>query len=178
MSNASDAPSAPELMTRSQFAAHIDCAKSYVTKLGNQGRLVLADDGRVRVAETLALIRATTGAPERASEIILSTPAAPAPADEEHRPLYIDWKDRKERAQAEMAEMDVMQRRGQLLEADQVRAVVVSAATQLRTRLEMLPDQLAPVLAASSDEQHIRAQLAQHIEAALADLAHEFGKAA
>lgn len=164
----------PDLMTRSQFAAHLECAKSYVTKLGNQGRLVLAEDGRVRVAETLALLRATTGAPARA--LVAVAAAQPVEAEPAPQPTFVDWKDRKERAQAEMAEMDVLQRRGLLLEADQVRAVVVSAATQLRTRLEMLPDQLAPVLAATADEQHIRAQLAHHIEAALADLAHEFGK--
>lgn len=153
----------PKLLTRSQFAAFIEVSKSYVTKLGNQGRLVLAEDGRVMVPETLALLRSTTAAPERAN-------------DAAQTPEYQDWRERKEKAQAEMVEMDVAQRRGQLMDAAEVRAAAVAAVTAIRTRLEMLPDQLAPVLAASSDEQRIRAVLAGEIEAALADMAHAFAK--
>lgn len=171
----------PNLMTHAEFSRFTGRAKSGVTKLSNQGLLVKSPCGRVVVRESLERIRQHREAPGRyaaRAEAMSVVAAQPAEPDPQPAPTYVDWKDRKERAQAEMAEMDVLQRRGLLLEADQVRAVVVSAATQLRTRLEMLPDQLAPVLAASSDEQHIRAQLAQHIESALADLAHEFGKAA
>jgi phage terminase Nu1 subunit (DNA packaging protein) len=175
------------LVTRSQLAAHMDCAKSYVTKLGNQGRLVLAPDGRIELEPTLALIKSTTGAPERALEAVMAAgegtgqskaeqgrQAAPATPET----TYIDWKERKEKAQAELAEMEVAQRRSQLLEFDAVRSLVASAATTLRTRLEALPDQLAPTLAATADEQQVRARLAVEIESALADLSHQLGKAA
>jgi phage terminase Nu1 subunit (DNA packaging protein) len=174
------------LVTRSQLAAHMDCAKSYVTKLGNQGRLVLAPDGRIELEPTLALIKSTTGAPERALDAVMAAGEGAAQSKAEQgrqaapatpEPTYIDWKERKEKAQAEMAEMEVAKMRGQLLEYDAVRLLASSAATTLRTRLEMLPDQLAPVLAATSDEQQVRARLAVEIEGALADLAHELGKA-
>lgn len=145
------------LMTRTEFAAHIGVSRSYVTKLADTGRLVLADDGRVRVAETKAVLKSTTGAPERAVDAAVSE-------------QYTDWRERKERAQAEMAEMDVAQRRGTLMEADRVRSAAVAAVTTLRSRLELLPDQLAPQLAATSDEQRVRAHLAAEIETALAEL--------
>lgn len=152
-----------DLMTRSEFARHLGVAKSYVTKLGNQGRLVLAEDGRIRVRATLELIRSTTGAPARATPAVLTEEMT-------------DWKERKERAQALQAEMDVAQRRGTLILATDVRAAVVDAATTLRTRLERLPDQLAAQLAAATDEQRVRALLANEIESTLADLSSTFGR--
>lgn len=43
-----------------EFARRLGCKPSYVTQLKNEGRLVLAEDGRrIRVAESLALIAAT-----------------------------------------------------------------------------------------------------------------------
>lgn len=150
----------PELLTRSQMADFLDCAKSYITKLGNQGRLVLAEDGRIRVRETLRLLQQTTGAPERAM------PEAQTPA-------YTDWRERGERARAEMLEIELAERRGTLLPLDTVRAALTSAVTTLRSRLEMLPDQVAAQLMGARDEGHARALLAGEIETALAELSHQ-----
>lgn len=144
-------------MTRAQFADHLGVSRSYVTKLANTGRLVLGEDGRIHVASSLAALKASTGAPERAVEAAASE-------------AFTDWRDRKERAQAEMAEMDVAVRRGTLMQADQVRAAAVAAVTMLRSRLELLPDQLAPQLAATSDEVRVKAIIAAEVEAALAEL--------
>ena len=153
-------------MSRSEFAAHIGCAKSYITKLGNQGRLVMGQGDnaeRVDVTATKALLAQTTGAPERANEAAQTL-------------LFADAKDQREHYQAQMARLDYEQRVGSLLPVDDVRALVASAATNLRARLELLPDHLAPELAATADEQRVRALLASEIEAALAELAHQFGK--
>ena len=46
-----------KFLTRKEFATRIDCVPSYVTKLGNQGRLVLSPDGKlVDVEASMALI--------------------------------------------------------------------------------------------------------------------------
>lgn len=153
-------------MSRSDFAAHIGVAKSYVTKLGHQGRLVMGQGDnaeRVDVEATKRLLADTTGAPERANEAAQT-------------PLFADAKDQREHYQAEMARLDYEERCGKLMPADQARAVVAMAATGLRSRLELLPDSLAPQLAASTDESHIRALLAGEIEAVLTELSHQFGK--
>jgi len=150
----------PELLTKSQFADYLDCAKSYVTKLGNQGRLVLAEDARVRVRETLRLLQQTPGAPER------SMPEAQTPG-------FTDWRERAEKARAEMLEIELAERRGTLLTLDTVRAALTSAITTLRSRLEMLPDQVASQWAAARDEGQARAILASEIETALAELSQQ-----
>lgn len=153
-------------MSRSEFAAHLGCAKSYVSKLGNQGRLVMGQGEnieRIDVAATKALLAGTTGAPERANDAAVSAP-------------FLEAKDAAEHYKAEMLRMDFEERCRTLMRADDVRAVLVTAGTSLRTRLEVLPDTLAPQLAATADENQVKAILAGEIEAALAELAHQFSK--
>lgn len=156
----------PTFMTRSQFADHIGCAKSYISKLGTQGRLVMghgAHADRIDVEATKRLLAESTGAPERASE------AATTPA-------FMDHREQGEKYKALMVQMDYEERCRSLVKADDMRAVLVTAATGLRTRLELLPDALAPQLAATPDEAQVKALLAAEIEAALAELAHQFAK--
>ena len=48
--------------------------------------------------------------------------------------------------------------------------------TTLRARLESLPAQLGPQVAAVSDEGQCTAMIADHVEAALAELSHQAGR--
>ena len=153
--------SAPQSLSQSEFARHLGVGRSYVTALKKQGRLVLADDGKVLVAPSMESIAKTSGAPERAAVVT---------------PNYSDAKERKEHYAAELARMDLEERIGKLMQADDVKAAIADAATTLRTRLESLPDQLAPQLAATSDEQQVRAMLADAVEMALGEMAEQFGK--
>lgn len=153
----------PQFMTKSQYATYKQVAKSYVSKLAGQGRLVLAPDGRVDVVATDALLKSSTGAPERAADTV-------------NAPEFVDHKERGEKYKAELLEMDVAERRGTLLRVDDVRATVVAAITGVRSGLEGLPDRLAPQLAAASDESAVRTMLAVEIEALLADLSHQFNR--
>lgn len=153
-------------MGRSEFAAHIGVGKSYITKLGQQGRLVMGQGEnaeRIDVNATKAMLADTTGAPERANAAAQT-------------PLFSDSKDQREHYQAQMARLDYEERVRNLLQVDDVRATVASAATGLRARLELIPDTLAPELAATQDESRVRALLAAEVEGALAELAHQFGK--
>lgn len=149
----------PAGLTRTAFARELGVSKSYITKLAQAGRLVLTADGLVDGAASKQRIQATAGAPERMAE--------PAP-------VFADARDKREHYQAEMARLDYETRCGTLMDAADVRSAVANAATTLRTRLELLPDQLAPQLAAQPDESAVRAMLANEIEALLADLAAHF----
>lgn len=149
-----------QALTKTAFARELGVSKSYVSALSNAGRLVLTPDGLVDVAASKQRIQATAGAPERMAE--------PAP-------MFQDARDKKEHYQAEMARLDYETRCGTLMDAADVRAAVANAATTLRTRLELLPDQLAPQLAAQPDEATVRATLANEIESLLLDLASHFG---
>jgi hypothetical protein len=152
----------PETMTLAEFAAHLSVGRPYVTALRKADRLVLDAQGRVVVEASIARIAATASAPERAT--------APPQG-------YADARERREHYEAEKARMDYEERCGRLVPVEQVTQAVAQAAAVLRQRLEALPDQLAPVVAAEPDEQRCRGLLAEQIEALLADLAHGFSLA-
>lgn len=149
----------PNLLTRSQFAEAQGWSKSYITALGHQHRLVLTDDGKhVRVAETLQLIAETTGAPERASAPVVSTELQQLQAAEKR--LDIQRKQREEATQL-----------GQLIAAADVAAAIGQVCGVIRGRLENLPADLAPQLAAcAGDEARTKALLHRQVDGLLAEL--------
>lgn len=89
-----------------------------------------------------------------------------------------DAQARKEAALADLAEMDVQQKRGNLIPKDDVDAALRAFATSVRARLDVLPDQLAPLLAPVSDLNEIHALLAEHVRSILAAVADDMGRAA
>lgn len=148
-----------QAVSQTAFAAMIGCGRSWVTELKKQGRLVLDSEGRVLVEASKARIAASNGADERAA---VTTPKLK------------DARERKENAEANLKEIELAERMGKLMPADQVISAVASAAVTLRTRLESLPDVLAPQLAAMTDEQEIRALMADQVEHLLAELSAGF----
>ncbi len=150
-------------VTQSEFARQVGFGRSYVTALKRAGRLVMTDDGRVLVEESKALLAKTNGAPERAAVV---------PKE------FSDSRSRREHIEAELKQIELDEKRARLVVAADVVAVVADVTTTLRTHLESLPDRLAPQLAATADEQQIRALMADEIEMALAGLAGKFSELA
>lgn len=157
---------ATDALSQADFARQQGWSKSYVSKLKGEGRLVLTAAGSVDAAASLARIKATTAAHGRADPAVVG-------------PQYLDAKDRNEHYQAELARLKFEREIGALRDAADVAAVVADVATTLRSRLESWPDRLAPQLAAlAGDESRIRAELADHIHGALAELARGFERLA
>jgi hypothetical protein len=153
---------APLACTQAEFARQQGWAKSYVTKLKGEDRLVFTPEGLVDVAQSIARIKASTGADARASTAVMG----------EH---YADAKDRNEHYTAELARLKFEEQIGALRSTAEVAAVVADVITRLRGQLEAWPDRLAPELAAlGGDEGRVRAALADHIHSALTELAHGF----
>lgn len=190
-------------MTQAEFAAAQQLTQARVSQLKAEGRLVMTDDGkRVRVAESLARIQATSDptragvAARRAAQKAAraagegqGTAAAPeapqgAAGDAPAVPDYLsehDYQGRRaralalqEEATARKAARDEEIELGTLLRADDVRTVVADAATRFRSALENLGPTIAPMLAATSDESRIVVMLAEAHEQVLAELARQF----
>lgn len=182
---------APEILSKSQFAARIGCQPSYVTALLKAGRLVMTEDGkRIRVAESIARIAATkdpaaTQVATRHADARGTTLAAPSPAEAAGQgtapppedgddapqptdtPAYQHWRARRERANALQQEAALGESTRALLQADIVASAVTAAITLLRNDLEAIPDRIAPQLAAETDEARINAMLREEVEGAL-----------
>lgn len=81
-----------------------------------------------------------------------------------------DPKVRREFAQAELAEMNVAVRRGELAPVDLLRQALGAAVTRARTRLLALPVKLAPVVVGMKAPE-AKAAIEQAVHEALAELA-------
>ncbi|MFT3758452.1 hypothetical protein [Thauera sp.] len=182
----------PDTLSFKEFADYLGFRPSYITALKKDGRLVLTDDGkRVRVAESVARIEATRNparadVAQRHAEARTPAEVAPDPSPvqqaaagaEKIGNTYQAARAVKERYLAMSAKRDYEVAIGKLLPADEVRSAIANAASVIRTELENLPDSIAPILAAETDEARVRLLLADEIEAALGNLAARFDKIA
>jgi len=191
----------PDTLGFREFATLMGFRPSYVTELKGKGHLVLTDDGRrVRVAESRRLLAdladptkagvaarhaATRGAASPSPSITQDAGQGAAGGDEEGGdrspvpytdPLAI----RRARAQAEREEAlarkalrEEQQELGELLQREDVLAVIADAITTLRTGLENLPNTLSASLAAEQAEERCRVILANGIEHALEELSRK-----
>src|SRR5690606_3678431 len=172
---------APETLGFRDFARRCGWKASYVTELKDAGRLVLTADGRrVQVAASLRLIEDTrdpSKAGVAARHAAARGAASPSPSaapeagqggaggdDEGEDRAPVAYDDplalRRARAQAEIQEAalrkalrEEQQELGELLQRDDVLAVIADAITTLRTGLENLPNTLSASLAAEQAEE-------------------------
>lgn len=169
------------LMSQSDFAAHIGVNRSHVTQLKNADRLIM-QDGKVDVEASIKRIDDTKDPAkegvakrhqqERSQKEQEKTEKAPSASGTGSR--FQSAKARREEANAELTEIELQTKRGQLLIADEAKLAVADGDAVIRNRLESLPDILAPQLAAETDEQKIRSMLMDHIESLLGDLSRSF----
>lgn len=189
--------------TQAEFAARQGWHRSTVTRLKQAGRLVM-QGARVDAAASLARIEETGGmrfdvaerhAAQRAQQVAQKTAAAPSaqlgegegqgagaiasPApDAVTGERRSDAQARKESALADLAEMDVKQKRGELIPKPDVDAALRSFGASVRAKLDVMPDQLAPILVAVADLDEIHALLAEHCRGILSAVADDLGRAA
>lgn len=179
-------------LSQADFARRLGVKPSYVTELKKAGRLVMTADGKVDAEASEANIAATadpgkTGVAARHSQkrgAPLTAPkekvAAPIVADEPDNepgttPDYQRSRARREEANAQLAEIEVIKEAGSLYRAAEADAVVADAATIFRTTLDSRRPLLVSQLAMMSDEAEIRMFLEDQDESLLAELHARFG---
>ena len=174
--------SAEELSLK-QFAERLGVRPSYITKLKADGRLVLTENGkRVSVDASIARIAATRDpgkhhtAQRHAGQRAAPVPPPADPNVERAGNSYQAARAVREKYAALQAKADYESAMGKLLDAGRVEAALMQIATTLRTRLESLPDTLAPQVTASTDEQYSRALIADAVEHALTSLVEDFNR--
>jgi hypothetical protein len=170
-----------ELITQAEFARRQDWNRSTVTRLKHAGRLVM-EGVLVDVEATLARLGHTVGgrddvaerhAAERAAKAG-SVDTAKSPRGGETR---ADAQARKEAAAADLLEIELAQKRGTLIPKEDVDAALKAFAAATRARLDVLADQLAPILAPVADMAEVHALLAEHARGVLAAIADDMQRA-
>jgi len=178
----------PETASFADFARIAGFRASYIKQLKDADRLVLTEDRkRVRVAESLQRIEDTKDPTKIgvARRHAADRAAAAAVADDAQPPPEADPNDdvagtQSIRRDVEAEKLRQLRRENDLAESKLLVATDVANAVRagvvtLRTRLESLPDTLAPQLITINDEAKARSLLAAEIEHALHELERQFG---
>src|SRR5689334_14920481 len=84
---------------------------------------------------------------------------------------FAEARARRERANADLSEMQAARLRGELLPADQVSRAVTGAFARVRARMLSLPTKAAPRVVGKGSLAEVQALLAGYVEEALAELA-------
>ncbi len=136
-----------DFVTQAEFARILGQAKSYVTKLKQQGRLVMNDDGTlVNVAASRAKI-ADSADPNRddVKQRFAAERASETPSDRVSS-TYQKSRAIKEQYAAMTAKMDYEIAIGKLIPKSEVEDVVQDLATLFRQGLENMPHRIAAEL--------------------------------
>lgn len=162
--------------TQSEFARLIGVQKSYVTKLKEQGRLVMSADGKLVDVEASKQRIQQTADPNRDDvSQRFEKPKAPD-ANRQAGDIgnsYQAARAVKEKYSAMQAKLEYERAIGKLVDKAEVQAVVEDVITQFRQGLENLPYRLAPELV-GLDLDGIRAALKQEVFDSLAKMQRGF----
>lgn len=161
------------VISKSEFAARRGWAKSYVSKLGKQDRLVLTDEGKVDL-EATELLLASSADPSKAAVTArhdqvriernvhsqLSIAAEqPAVQPTGKAPDFQKARAHREHFLAQLAEAEFYKVQGNLVDRDAVSKAAFTAGRMLRDLIFGLSPQLAPELAAMTDPWQIEKHL-------------------
>lgn len=183
-------------VSQKEFAVLLGVNKGTVSRWKQAGRLVMSgglvevEASRQRLAETSggrddvsarhaqnrgaaipAAGEAGKNAPE-AAKVGAGKTAAPPVRNE----VRADAQARKESAAADLLEIELAQKRGTLIPKEDVDASLKALGASVRARLDVLADQLAPVVAPVADLDETHAILAEHFRAVLAGISDDLAR--
>ena len=169
-------------VSQADFAKLKGWNRSTVTRLKHAGRLVMVD-GRVDVEATEARLADTSGgrddvAARHASgrEVEAAGQGAAVPPRVPGGESRADAQARKEAAAADLLEIELAEKRGNLIPKEDVDAALKALGASVRARLDVLADQLAPVVAPVVEMDEVHALLAEQFRAVLAGIADDLAR--
>ena len=163
------------LMTQAEYARHRGCSRVAVGKAVKSGRISLVNgliDPVVADLQWAANSRArVSAAAEPAQESLLSTRLHNAPPEPTPLDGYTASRNRREAADAELAELRLAEEKGDLIRIDAVKGALGVLFASTRDALLQIPARMAPLLAAESVPAAVQSLLHAEIHQALQQLA-------
>jgi hypothetical protein len=174
--------------SQSDFATLMGVNKGTVSRWKQAGRLVMLS-GLVDVEASQRRLSETSGGRDDVADRHAEQRGAALPLTEQkvgagetasagiqRNESRADAQARKEAAAADLLEMELEEKRGNLIKKEDSDAANRAAWTSARVRVEVMPDQLAPVLVAISDLDEMHALLAEWGRAYLSGLADDISR--
>lgn len=162
-------------MTQAEYGRHRGCSKVAVGKAVKSERISMVNgliDPVVADMQWRANSRArvsVNGDPPQVSLLQTSAPALP----DEPEPMdgYTVSRNRREAADAELAELKLAEQHGALIRVEAVKSTLAGVFSVTRDALLQIPARLSPLLASESDAAAVQTMLYAEIHQALQHLA-------
>lgn len=168
----------PRTITQAEYARVRGVSRQAIWQAIRTGRLTAREDGRIELSKAdaelldntdFSQVRLFAGEPRTAARAPIEPPrtAAPPKPARARGPArtFNAARTEREEFQAQIARMDLDERRGLLVEAAAVRRVQLGIARAARNLLLSLPSRIADKLAAISDPDECRRVLLEEIRA-------------
>lgn len=161
-------------VSQKDFARLVGVSPPAVSKWIRQGKLTLGTDGLLDPREAARQLAANTD-PSKLRARLERVAAAGAPADAGEgeaadRANFLNARARREQFAARAAEIDLAIKEGSVVARVDVDRQSFELARQAQQQLLAIPDRMAPVLAAESDQHRIHTLLTTEIHRAMNDI--------
>lgn len=163
-----------------EAAKFLGVDRSTVIRWKAAGWTVHYADGSIDVAATRRRAEANRDGrgrpPKRAPRTSFTDPSTDPPPGEDDGaddPSYLKARARKELAQAQLAELELQRKRGEVISLEDARKVYVSVITSARVALEAVPARVAPRVVGLTSAVDIRRIVQGELASALRSLSDE-----
>lgn len=162
----------PELIGLREYARRRGVSLGAVQKAVKSGRIVLLDGKIDPEVADIQWQRNTDASRQRGAAAVASMASAAAitprstrgdSGDDGAGPQLLESRARREQALAELAELELAEKRGELVPVADIRKALIPKILGVRDALDTLADRLAPLIAAETDPAKVYALLkAEH----------------
>jgi hypothetical protein len=139
-------PDAPRIMSRAEYARHRDVSRPAVTKWAQIGRIALANDGRVLVDESDALLAATVQRRGPKPKAAVAPTAQQAAAARPVEGSLTEARTDQARAKARLDDLEYRKRAGELVDRGGTTKAIADSLAPILSRLDSLSTRAAPRL--------------------------------
>lgn len=171
------------LITQAEYARRRGVAKSAVAKAVKENRISLIDgridpavadiqwerNTRARADSGRAVAEPVGGSPTGASDGGAADPGTTAREPKDDGEYSVN-RARREKYEADLAEIKLREQQGDLVRVVEVRAEIAKRIGQVRMNLLQLPARLAPLMAVEADQAKIHAMLDAELRGVLANV--------
>jgi len=176
---------ASTLITQAEYARRRGVSRAAITKAIKSGRITPID-GRIdpdvadiQWARNTSTARAPVAGPAPAAAAASIAPRASVRAtrlndgDEDEPATLLESRARREAALAELAELELSEKRGELVSAAAIERAMATKIMSVRESLDTLADRITPLLAAETDSDKVYKLLRGEIRQVLSQLSNE-----
>ena len=153
-------------MTKAQYAEHRKISRPMVSKLIREDRILVTESGHIDQEISDLLMDSFSESPLRNDRDQLKTQLQSVGDYATQRALLTQYK-------AEMAKLELDRARGDLVDSAYTQQCAFSTARRVRDAVLRIPDRIAPMVAAESDQTKVRTLLDQELRQALEELSDE-----